>query len=241
MPRRKPKKHNNGIIVETQTPSHPDVHQFNHAQYWGYGLIFFIYTVAEYAQEWESLKYFWHPSLEPNKVLFILRAFLFIELIILIGRWFIATINELDMWSSSELNWSHWSNSPISKQNAYAAVLGLGVLLGLLLAFSNKILVAASILSVFSLFGYWTQWLSNNYFDRALKDTSVKNEKHRKRLAILKHYWLNQPQLARITTFMFFALVSVSLATAASFKSEQKHLFEVSAYALLDLISLFVK
>jgi hypothetical protein len=54
-----------------------------------------------------------------------------------------------------------------------------------------------------------------------------------KRLEIMKHYWLNQPQLARITTFMFFSLVSVSLATAASFQSEQKDFFEVSAYALL--------
>lgn len=167
------KKSDNGFRAEGASPNDPIIHQFNHAQYWGYGLIIFIYTVAEYSQEWESLKYFFHPSLEPNKILFIFRVILFVELVILSSRWLIATINELDMWSNAGLDWSHWTNSPFSRQNAYTALLGLGVLLGLLLASINNILILSSILSCYFLFNYWTQWLCSNHFGRALNDTKI--------------------------------------------------------------------
>jgi hypothetical protein len=225
----------NKLANENTHSKSPDVHQFNHLQYWGYGLIIFFYTAAQYAQEWESLKYLWHPSNESNKMLFVLRAILFVILIILSGRWFIATINELEMWSNSELNWSHWTKSSIAKQNAYTAILGLGVLLGLLLAFSNKILLTASLLSLYYLFCYWTQWICNSYFSRALKETRVDSDLQRKRLEIMEYYWLNRPQLARNVTMMFCALISLTLATAASFESEQKYFFEISAYTLLIL------
>ena len=235
MTRSRHKKNNPSNNDETSSTSLPDVHQFNHIQYWGYGLIIFIYTAAEYAQEWESLKYLGHPFLEPNVLLYILRVIFFVELVIFIVRWIIATINELELWANSELNWSHWTKNPFEKQNTYSAIFGLAVFLGLLLAFSNKIFVAASILSIYSLFGYWTQWLCNNYFSHSINETKIKNEKHLKRITIMKHYWLEQPQLARIATVMFFSLISVIFATAALFQSEQKDSFEIAAYVILIL------
>ena len=219
--------------------SSPDVHQFNHAQYMAYGLILIIFGFAEYAQDWESLKYFFKPSQEPNTFVFILRSILIIELIFLNVRWIIATINELDMWSNSALDWSHWKNNPFSKQNVYTALFGLSLLLGLLLAIVNRILILSSILSIYFLFNYWTQWLCNNHFRRALKHTITIDYVQIKKLSIMKKYWLGQPQLARLTIMMFFSLVSVCLATASSFKSSQKIFFEICAYAVLILDILF--
>ena len=238
MSKSQPIESNNVLNVEKGHTSFPDVHQFNHAQYWGYGLVIITYTIAEYAQEWESLKYFMHPALETNKMLFIFRLILFIEIVILIGRWFIATINEVDMWSSLKLNWSHWANSFFSKQNTYTGLIGISALVGLLLALVGNIFAMSSILSLYLLFNYWTQWLCNKYFNQAVNATKSINTKHKKSIEIMKHYWLIRPQLARIVTMMFFSLVSVSLATASTFQSEYKDFFEESAYILVILVIL---
>jgi hypothetical protein len=159
---------------------------------------------------------------------------LFIGLVFLMFRWIIATQHEFDMWKS-------WLNNPFTPIEQKAALIVFPVFLGIMPAFPNHIVITSGFMAIYSLSNYWTQWLSNDHFHRALQKTretpvdKVQNEV----LTVMEHFWLKRPQLGRIATMLFFNCIAFSLALAGSFQQEpQKHRFRLTAYAILILVLL---
>src|SRR5947209_5719437 len=137
-------------------------------------------------------------------------------ILLLVIRWVLATDREFKLWTR-ELEIT------IEQKQVYAAIAALSLGLGASLAFSFDVLWVSLAMTIFLLVNYWSQWLSNDYFARALGETKKKGDavERRKRadsavnlvvLDVMKHYWLERAQLARITTLMFFAAMAFSLA-----------------------------
>jgi hypothetical protein len=172
------------------------------------------------------------PDANRQWILFILRIVLFVELVTLSIRWIIATAAEFDLWL-------RWLDNPVQKQEVYGAIFGLSVFLGICVAFPHRALFITAFMSASWLFNYWTQWLANDHFARALRRTrqsGVIDDAKRQVLLIFERYWLVRPQLARIVTLMFLGLVSFALALAGSVVAEPaRSAWHVAAYTLLIL------
>ena len=209
-------------------PREPNVSRFNNLQFLAYGGIFaFFFGIASQNDFFQM----WLPPTAPNELaIYVVRMILFIEILILSFRWIIATHHELNMWVD-------WLENPFTKQEMYAAILGLSVVLGILLAFPHRIVFLSGFMTAYLLLNYWTQWLSNDHFNRALEKTRAKKLSEAKRIALeaMEHFWLKRPQLGRIATQMYIASISFSLAFAGSFQQgPQKHWFYFSAYIVLS-------
>jgi hypothetical protein len=209
-----------------------DVSRFTNLQYFAYGGIAIFFAGAAAANGFFSTM--WDLPSAPDEVAnFVARVVLFIELVVLAVRWIIATLHELLMWV-------RWLKNPLSRQEMYAAILGLSIVLGLLLAFPHRILIIAGIMTVYLLINYWTQWLANEHFRRALHETKqmrLSNTKKRV-LEVMEYFWLKRPQLARIVTMMFFSFIAFSLALAGTCQPDQqlRQRFQLIAYVILILI-----
>jgi hypothetical protein len=144
-------------------------------------------------------------------LLFLASILFFLEFLILSFLWIGATRNELRLWIK-------WLKNPVDRQQVYLAILGLSMVLGTMLAFFYSIVLISAFATLYFLVNYWTQWLANDHFARALRrtreETSGFNAAMEKRLDAMEEYWLKRPQLARITTLMFFSSVAFSLALA---------------------------
>src|ERR1043166_344002 len=109
-------------------PSGPDVPRFDNLKNLAYAGIFVVAGIAGsvngFATMWVS------PSAPDEMWNFVARLILFVELVILSIRWIIATHHELDLWVL-------WLENPFTRQEIYAAIFGLSVFLGLLLAFPH--------------------------------------------------------------------------------------------------------
>lgn len=145
--------------------------------------------------------------------------------------WIWATKKELRLWIK-------YLKNPVDKDEVTLAIIALAIVLGVLLAFAHVILVISSAITLYFLLNYWTQWLSNDHFRRALERTrqSSPNAMKRRILNIMEEYWLTRPQMARITTMMFFASMAFSLALAGSVQQEpQRDRFYFASYTVLFL------
>lgn len=166
----------------------------------------------------------WHES-----VPFVAQVGLFLTLAVLAIRWVVATHHEFHLWKG-------WLLNPLPRAEVFAAIVVLSLTLGGSLAYSYNIVLITFIFTVYLLLNYWTQWLSNDHFARALPATKkeFQSEAQRAVLKVLGDYWLKQPQLARITTMMFLSSVAFSIALAGYLQKEpQKHLFQLTANILL--------
>jgi hypothetical protein len=175
------------------------------------------------------------PSTSDEYVPFAARVTLFFMLAVLACRWVIATDHEFELWKK-------WIDNPPPKSDAYWAIVGLSFTLGLCLAMAYDILWITSILTGYFLLNYWTQWLSKDHFKSALLRTrkGLRDVTRRGVLNVMEHYWLGRPQLARITTLMFFASVAFSFALAGALgKGPHKRGLHLTATILLIFTILF--
>jgi hypothetical protein len=150
-------------------------------------------------------------------------------LIVLDIRWIIATHLQLEMWI-------RWLNHHYPKPQVYAAMIILSIVLGVMPAFSHRIVIISGIMNLYFFVNYWTQWLSNDHFKSALQENRTKpmSKVKDKALVAMESFWLRRPQLARITTTQFFSGIAFSLALAGAYQQEPgKRLFQLSAYFLL--------
>ena len=134
--------------------------------------------------------------------------------------------------------WVEWLDNPVTTAQTLTALLGLPVVLGLLLAFSYDIAVISGLMTMYLLVNYWAQWLCNDHFSRALQKTRQRppGKINSSVPQAMECFWVNQPQLGRITTMMFFSSIAFNLALAGAFQTgRQKLLFQMSAYSVLIL------
>src|SRR5260370_12610125 len=209
--------------------SKPDPPFFDVLRGLAYGGIFAVFfgvaSINGFGEMWVL------PAAPIEKAIFGARIILFVELLFLAFRWIIATHHELDLWL-------RWLENPFGRQEMYAAIFGLSVDLGLLLAFPHKIVYISGFITLHFLLNYWTQWLSNDHFDLALQKTrrTRLGKARSKVLEEMESFWLKRPQLGRVTTMMFFSFGAFSLAFAGAFQQEAQRLpYQLIAYIVLIL------
>lgn len=195
------------------------------AAYWG---IVGVFAVVAGLNDFKSM---WTPSTWDGQGLFAAGIVLFVGLSVLAYRWVYATNEEMELWIDELHN-------PMTKKQVQGAMFGLAVVLGTLMALAHNIACVSGLMAVYFLVNYWTQWLSNEHFRRALERTrqSPLSTTNFKVLDIMEEYWLARPQMARITTMMFFASLAFSLALAGWAQQEpQRSRFYLASYAFLFL------
>jgi hypothetical protein len=107
--------------------------------------------------------------------------------------------------------------------------------LGVLLLTVWDIMFFSGYFALFLLFNYWSQWLANDYFANALADTP-QTPQNSKLLEALETYWLKRPQLARIVTMMFIALLAFALSLTGHFAAQKnREVLDLVAYGLIIL------
>jgi hypothetical protein len=194
----------------------------------------FILGIAAVTMSINNFTEMWRPPTGPMPTaVFWVRIVLFAELVVLVCRWVVATHREFDMWL-------YWLDNPIQKPEVHGALIGLSVFLGVSVASPHQILFLTAFMSTSFLLFYWTQWLSNDHFARALKRTRelpALTETRRRVLVAMETYWLERAQLARNATMMFFVLIAFAFAFAGSVQSEPRRtLFQLISYAILILV-----
>ena len=193
--------------------------------YWG---IVGVFAVVAALNDFKSM---WTPSTWDKEGLFVAGIILFAELAVLAYRWIHATSNEMELWIDELRN-------PMTKKQVQGAMYGLAIVLGSLLALAHNITCVSAFMAGYFLVNYWTQWLSNEHFRRALERTrqSPLDSTNFKVLDVMEEYWLTRPQMGRIVTMMFFASLAFSLALAGWVQQEpQRTRFYFASYGLLFL------
>ena len=167
----------------------------------------------------------------PSQVaFFVVRLILFGELLLVAYRWIDATSNEAEMW----VEWLDYKQQP---REALRAMCALSLFLGIMLAFADRIVFITLFYSVCLLLNYYTQWFCNKEAERAILRARGRYAGDTRRIEILdamEHFWVTLPQLARITTIMFFSCIAFALALAGQVQSElaRTH-FQIAAYVVL--------
>lgn len=230
MRRRTNKQANQSLSGPAQPPDGPNIvllDKFRKFAYWGILVVFLIFAgLAHFWSRWAL------PTTLAEVTPYAARVALFIVMVSLALRWVISTNHEFKLWM-------RWLENPPQTNDVYWAIIGLSIILGSCLALAYDVLWIALILTLYFLLNYWTQWLSNDHFVRALPGTREKLQSEPQRAAlqvleVLEHYWLKRPQLARITTMMFVSSVAFSAALAGYVQKEpQKHQFQLFAASVL--------
>ncbi|HET6842470.1 MAG TPA: hypothetical protein VFK06_12425 [Candidatus Angelobacter sp.] len=154
---------------------------------------------------------------------------LFFTFLLLAIRWISATNSELALWK-------RWLVILPPTLSAYFGIFFIATGMGLSLAYSYSITISSIIFTVFLLLNYWTQWLANDYFKHALQMTrsSSSDQIQLAVLHVMERYWLQRPQLARITSLMFVSAMAFSFALAGAVLQKPKsHSYETVAYVIL--------
>lgn len=224
---------NSKIIIPVSEPKLKDATEAYAARmdtaktgaYWGIVVIFGLVVTLN------DFKSIWTPSAWDKEGLFAAGIVLFLGLAVLACRWVNATSNEMELWIDELRN-------PMTKKQVQGAMFGLAIVLGSLLALAHNIICVSAFMAGYFLVNYWTQWLSNEHFRRALERTreSPLESTNFKVLDVMEEYWLARPQMGRIATMMFFALLAFSLAVAGWAQQEpQRTRFYFASYVLLFL------
>ena len=174
------------------------VHQM---QYLSYGLIFFTFLgfagLLVFSATFRSFFQFSGSTMQ--MMLAVLRIVLGITAMFLIGMWIAATFHEMLLWVNN-------LRVVFVTYQVYLAMILTAVGLGVLLLMVWDIMFFSGYFALFLLFNYWSQWLANDFFANALAETRQTSQ-NSKLLEALEKYWLKRPQLARIVTMMFIALL----------------------------------
>lgn len=211
MSRNKKPKKDSTIVADY--PNEPDRTGFDVFRGIGIGLIFVVATTVATFNGFDVI---WKEPSSP--MILTAQLVLLIVLIVLDIRWIIVTHLQLEMWI-------RWLKHPFPRVQVYGALIILPMVLGVMPAFSHKIVIVSGIMNIYFFVNYWTQWLSNDHFKNALEENRARpmSEKKRKVLVAMEFFWLKRPQLARITTMQFFSGIAFSVALAEHISKNQKN------------------
>ncbi|MFH1976502.1 MAG: hypothetical protein ABIJ52_13265 [Pseudomonadota bacterium] len=164
-----------------------------------YFAVFTVFAISLVIEK-DAFVSMWDILNAPNMIPAICRIFLFLTIVSLVCRWIAATAHELNLWLD-------WVEFVFIKSQVYIAMFSLSIALGLMLVLVYNLTTFTAYFTIYLLLNYWTQWLSNEHFQRAIKKTekTINNEAV---LSILETYWLRRPQLGRIATMMFFSSIA---------------------------------
>lgn len=208
-------------------PSQRDTRLFNRFRISAYFGVLAVFSILAILNNFKSM---WAPPVAAQDTeSYIARIVLLIVLILLAIRWVFATDKEFKLWAQVLEN-------PVEKWDAYVAIVLLPLGLGFCLAYAFDLVKVSMAFTGFLLINYWSQWQSNDHFTHALPETRKKAKDAGRQgvLNVMEQYWLKRPQLARITTMMFFSSLAFSLAWAGSFEKQLlRHRFELSATIVL--------
>jgi hypothetical protein len=163
--------------------------------------------------------------------LFVARLVFLATIMGLIARWVYATLCELMIWKT-------WMCEPVAKRDAYAAVLVLAPVLGVLFGTVYNVTFCSGFVSTALLVNYWTQWVANYHFAETLQKTrkSHLDTVQLRALRALETYWVRRPQLGRLATMMYFSSLAFALALAGFVQPEPaRSRLQTAAYAVLIL------
>ena len=195
----------------------------------------FTFNGNYFAATWHDISKICDFSVLHEWAFFTAPVLLLLLLVILVLRWIIATHWEFELWRR------HLHHTAAGPEKVTAFVV-FPVVLGILPAYPNKIVFLSGFMAVYGLSNYWTQWLCNEFFRRALQEERATplSKAQSDVLTVMEHYWLKRPQLARIVTTMFFNCIAFSLALAGQVQPErQRHRFQLPAYAILIVVLAF--
>jgi hypothetical protein len=220
-----------GSEGEADAPKNPNTNHIDMARSIGYALIFGVFAITISQNDFSDLWRLPHPQTSLQMGVFIARLVLFATLAILTFRWIIATNHELFIWLQ-------WLDHPFQRSEVYGAFFALSVFLGIAVAFPHHVIVISALLTAGLLLNYWTQWLANEQFERALRRTQRRSLGPLRiaALPILIAYWIDRPQLGRIATMMFVSGWAYSFAFASAFAPSSVRVpFELAADTILIL------
>jgi hypothetical protein len=173
--------------------------------------------------------------------LYVARLILFAELLGLWLLWLAGTLSGLSLWRDHLVNKVH-------EMKIIVGMVAMSVAVGTLLAFPHWVVFITGFCTLYFLFNYWTQWLCNRHFERALTVTVEQprmNHQWRKVLKAMSDFWLGRPQRGRIVAMMFVSSIAFSLAFAgycledhyqkAHHMTVRSARLELAAYVLLIL------
>jgi len=169
------------------------------------------------------------PGSKADAPIYVARIILFALLAVLMVRWIIATHHEYDLWM-------RWLDNPHEPQRVYGAIIALALVLGLLLAFPHRIIFVTAVVSCSALFTYWTQWLCNDHFERALRRTQrdAADAVAEQVLDAMEVYWLKRPQLGRMAVIIFTSCIAFAFAFGGSLvQGRTGRAFNLVAYAIV--------
>lgn len=192
-----------------------------------------ILGIAAIATAVSSSKFgeLWLPPSNPAEMqLYIARILLFGVFAVWSYRFVDATHDQMFLWKKA-LDYVE----PPKKARLAVAVTAL--YLGLLMSLPAHIVIASGFFTLSLLVNYWTQWMCNDaFYDASLtsKETYAGVAWRIQIIEKMEHFWLRLPQLARITTMMFFSSIAFSLALAGSVQVDpQRSQYELAAYEIL--------
>jgi len=216
-----------GTVARKRTVSPEDITRFETIRNVGYAIIMIVFGVSISQNDFGRV---WSPPASPvDTPLYIARIILFVLLAVLMVRWILATHHEYDIWM-------RWLNNPLEPQQVYGAMIALAVVLGLLLAFPHHILFVTIIVSCSALFTYWTQWLCNDHFERALRETrrGAADALAAQVLDAMEIYWLKRPQLGRMAVIIFTSCIAFAFAFGGSLvQGSTARTLNLVAYAIV--------
>ncbi len=225
--KRKPGAQRLNRLEESSAPS-----GFDAMKVLAYSLIFGIWAVAATIPQNNYGALWIRPTTVSETALFVTRLLVFGEIVVMVFRWINATHNELRLW----VVWL--PKQPCEKQEAYGAMFGLSVLLGLELALVPHVRLLTFAAATLALFNCWTQWVANEHFVEALEFSRSDEEnpiKH-KIFNLFEHYWVRKPQITRIATQIYFIGLAFTIAVVAVFEpGPEKAWYQAIAYAILFL------
>ena len=220
-------KHKADSNVTSDYSTKPDRTGFDWYRAVGIAIIFLVAPIVANFNGFDEM---WK---KPSSPVVLTAQLVFLSMLIILDiRWIIATHLQLEMWI-------RWLKQPFPKTQVYAALIVLSIVLGVIPAYSHKIVIISGMMNLYFVVNYWGQWLSNDHFKIALEENRAEpmSEVKRKVLVAMEFFWLKRPQLARITTMQFFSGIAFSLALAEAYQQEpqQKQMFQLCAYILLIL------
>lgn len=218
--------HPNGL-EQTAVPTRVDT-----KKWFAYSLIFVVFAVAVGIPQNNFGSLWIRPTVSSDAALFVTRLLVFAELCVMVYQWINATDNELTLW----VRWL--PKQPLERPEAFQAMFGLAVYLGLELALVPHVRLLTFAASALALLNYWTQWLANEHFVEALEFSRSEEDNLVRQdiLDVLENYWVRRPQLGRIAMQIYFVGLSFTIAAIAAFEPEpQRAWYQAAAYGLLFL------
>ena len=163
-----------------------------------------------------------------------LPIFLLFETIFFILLWMKATSGEILMLKEHLAKFI-----PSLPRNSFHIIVGMGLLLGLLVYYSDRIVIYSSVFVSFKLFEIWGTWVRDSRFKVGLEE--AKKSAGSNRLAvvnIIESYYFKRPQLQLAVTVLFFSFVSLILGLLGEtlpVKNTSKW-FLIGAYSVMIVV-----